>query len=228
MNVRRIDLSTYPRRSHFEHFLTMANPFTGVTVNVDITDWLRWQQSSGYPFFLCFQYAAVHAANRVPQLRQRIVDGGICEYDFCDPSYIVSLPDGTYRYCLAHARQPLAPYIEQARRSQARAMAAEGLEEEGDPLGQLFITCLPWLTFTSLQIPWSDAAFSNPGISWGRFERHSRLVLRDGEIVESPSFTLPVNITVNHALVDGIHIARFFACLDEELVKMRKSGPDGG
>ena len=38
--MKRIDLDTYPRRDHFNHFCAMAYPYAGVTVDVDVTDLL--------------------------------------------------------------------------------------------------------------------------------------------------------------------------------------------
>ena len=99
MSRKYIDMTKYPRLDHFRHFLTMQQPCVSITVQVDITDWLSRLKASGCPFFLSFQYAVVRAANRIPEFRQRIVDDKIVEYDYCNPSYIVSLPDDTYRYC---------------------------------------------------------------------------------------------------------------------------------
>ena len=100
-------MTKYPRLDHFRHFLTMQQPCVSITVQVDITDWLSRLRASGCPFFLSFQYAVVRAANRIPEFRQRIVDDKIVEYDYCNPSYIVSLPDDTYRYCNVSNRTPL-------------------------------------------------------------------------------------------------------------------------
>ena len=41
MEYRKIDLETFPRKAHFEYFKTLANPYAGGTVEVDITDFLR-------------------------------------------------------------------------------------------------------------------------------------------------------------------------------------------
>ena len=103
MKYKSIDLSSYPRREHFAHFRDMQYPFVTLTAQVEVTDWLRCLKEAGYPFFLCFQYAVVRAANRVPEFRQRIRDNGIVEYAFCNPSYTVALPDRTYRYCMVNA-----------------------------------------------------------------------------------------------------------------------------
>ena len=220
MTYKKLDMALYPRRDHFEYFLAMENPMVSLTVHVDITKWFQRLKKLGYPFFLCFQYAAVQAANAVPAFRQRIKDGGIIEYDFCNPSYTVSLPDGTYRYCLVNANQPLKAYLEEAQRKQEEALHTEHLEEEGDPLGLLFTTCVPWFSFTDISMPWPDRSFSNPNIGWGKYTKDTRLSLKDGKISEEEVITIPVTVMVNHALVDGIHLSRFLEQLDRQLDQM--------
>ena len=54
MAHRIIDMSTYPRREHFDHFRSMAYPFVTMTVQVDLTDWLPRLKARHYPMFLCF------------------------------------------------------------------------------------------------------------------------------------------------------------------------------
>lgn len=220
MSYTQLDMARYPRREHFEHFMAMENPFVTLSVQIDITDWLRALKAHGCPFFLSFQYAAVRAANAVPEFRRRIRDGGIVEYDFCDPSYTVLLPDGTYRYCRVNADQPFAAYLAEGKRKQEETMRAEHLEEEGDPQGLLFISCVPWFSYTDLQMPWSDRRFSVPSLTWGRYTVDRRLCLEDGKPAERETVTLPLTIMVNHALADGLHIARFLENLDRELAEM--------
>ena len=35
MKYRRLNLDAYPRRAHFDYFRTLADPYVGVTVDVD-------------------------------------------------------------------------------------------------------------------------------------------------------------------------------------------------
>ncbi|MCR5006124.1 MAG: chloramphenicol acetyltransferase [Clostridiales bacterium] len=205
MGPHKIDLSVYPRKDHFAHFLTMAQPFLTMTVKVDITGFLERVRQAEAPFFLTFLYAVIRAANRIPAFRQRIHEEGILEYDHCDPSFTVGLPDGTYRYCLVHVDQPFARYLEEGTRKQAEALAAEHLEEEEDPMGQLFISSVPWVHYESLETPWPDTRFSNPSITWGKYQE------------EGGRVTIPVTVMVHHALADGIHVAAFYRNLEEEL-----------
>ena len=218
MSRKYIDMDKYPRLDHFRHFLTMQQPCVSVTVQVDITDWLSGLMVSGCPFFLSFQYAVVRAANRIPEFRQRIVDDKIVEYDYCNPSYIVSLPDDTYRYCNVNVGQPFAQYLEESRVKQDAALHSEHLEEEeGDVLGLLFISCVPWLNYTEAMMPYPGGRFSNPSFCWGGYKTEKYLALEEGRVTEKVKTTIPVSVFFNHALIDGIHVSRFFDNLSDEL-----------
>ena len=46
----KIDMRNSPRRAHFEYFLRMANPFVGVTVNVDATELVAACRREGRSF----------------------------------------------------------------------------------------------------------------------------------------------------------------------------------
>ena len=218
MSRKYIDMTKYPRLDHFRHFLTMQQPCVSITVQVDITDWLSRLKASGCPFFLSFQYAVVRAANRIPEFRQRIVDDKIVEYDYCNPSYIVSLPDDTYRYCNVNVNQPFAQYLEESRVKQDAALHSEHLEEEeGDVLGLLFISCVPWFNYTEAMMPYPGGSFSNPSFCWGGYRTDKYLALEDGRVTEKVKTSIPVTLFFNHALIDGIHAGRFFDNLGDEL-----------
>ena len=224
MARKQINLDTYPRHEHFKHFLTMKNPFLTVTEQIDLTEWLPRIRRSGLPFFLSFQYAIVRAANRIPEFRQRIVDGGIVEYDYCNPSYTYGLPDGTYRYCLVNVDQPLRQYLKEARAKEAEALHTERLQEEGDVLSLLFTSCNPWFSYTAVTMPWPDTHFSIPNFVWGRCRIQKELCLVDGKVTERDKITVPLTILANHALVDGISVGRFFNYLSEELQNFESEG----
>ena len=72
MNYKVIDMKQYKRREHFSYFSDMAYPYVGITVNVDITEWLAIVKEKNLPFFLSFLYAVTNAANSVKEFRQRI------------------------------------------------------------------------------------------------------------------------------------------------------------
>ena len=56
MDYRIIDWESYPRKAHFEYFNAMADPYAGVTVEVDITRFPAACRETGAPFFLSFLF----------------------------------------------------------------------------------------------------------------------------------------------------------------------------
>lgn len=211
-NRRIIPLDTYPRRAHFEYFSSMAQPYAGVTAEVELTGFLRRVRGEKLPFFLSLLYCAANAANAVPELRRRIADGGIVEYDRCPTSHTVALPDGTYCYCALDSDMPLERFLPYAAAAQEEAKRRAILEDEGDALALLFVSSLPWLHYQALLQPTPSPADSNPRITWGKFRE------------ENGRAWLPVTLLCHHALCDGIHIARFYEALNEELERFANQG----
>lgn len=204
MEYRILDMSKDPRREHFEYFRGMANPYVGTTVQVDVTELIDWHRRTGRPFFLSLLYCAVRAANAVPALRRRIIDGQAVEFERCDASYTVLREDGSYGFCRANCMRPFEEYLAEATARHERAKAEpEGYAEDETDL--LFVSCLPWVRYVSLQLPTPVPADSNPRVTWGQYAE------------EGGRVTLPVSLLANHALVDGLHIGQFYAALEEQV-----------
>ena len=206
MAVKGIDMERYARRGHFAYFCAMQYPYVGVTQETEVTDLLAACRERQRSFYLSFLHAAALAADGVPQFRQRIRAGGIVEYDECPTSHIELLEDETYCYCTLRHHMPLEeyyPYAEEARR-QCRQRAS--IEEDAEVESLYFISTLPWLHYSALIQPVAGGDESNPRITWGQYRQDG-----NGRV------SLPVTVLAHHALVDGIHIARFYQNLQEQL-----------
>ena len=206
MMWRWIDLSEDPRRAHFEYFRGLQNPMAGVTVNVDVTDLVQACKREGISFYLAFIHAAALSANGVPELRRRIRDGGIVEYDACGTSHVEPMPDGSYGYCTLVHDMPASAYFSYAEEERRKCRAHPTIDEDADVAGLYFVTCLPWLHYAQLIQPTAGGDESNPRISWGRYEPDWR-----GRLM------MPVTLLAHHGLCDGIHIARFYEGLRAQL-----------
>ena len=196
---RIIDLETYPRRSHFEYFGAMAFPYVGLTANVEVTNLIRFAKMRGGSSFHAVLWAAAKAANQIPELRQRIVDGQIIEFDHCNAGYTVAKEDHTFCNCDVETRMPLEDFLVDAKRRQAEAiLQTDFVNPDEDEVGQIFTSCVPWVAFTQVVQPVPSPGDCNPRIVFGKY-------ILDGE-----KTMMPLHIQCNHALVDGYHIAEFF------------------
>lgn len=211
MKYKYINLETYKRKNHFEYFNHLAYPYVGVTVNVDITELLPVIKAKNLPFFFTVCYCVSQSANQIAEFRQRILDGQIIEYAHCRTSHTVALSDGTYCYCDLDRHDSLEAYIDHAAQAQEKAIQENSIsEDEEDSLDKIFISTLPWLSYTSLINPTPFPADSNPRITWGKYFLQNDRVL------------LPMSVLCHHALVDGLHISKFYELLNEQISRIAK------
>lgn len=183
MERRVISMDRDPRREQFQLFSGYTFPYAGVTVQLDVT---------------------------ALELRRRIEDGQVVEYDECPVSFTELKPDGSYAYCrMETARIPYEDYIAMGRQQQAAARQGGTIETDRQAESPgIFASCLPWLNYTALTHPACTPADSNVRVSWGQ------LFMRCGMT------QLSVSIQVHHALADGWHIARFYRALEEEIAAL--------
>ncbi len=199
-----IDMETYPRKSHFDYFSNLAYPYVGFTANVDVTNPIRFAREKGGSSFLAILYVAVKAANAVPQLRQRIENGRIVEFDYCNVGYTVAMPDHTFCNCYADTNMPIEEFFVHAKQKQREAMENPGfVNPDEDETGLIFTSCVPWLAFTQCIQPAPIPADCNPRIVFGKY-------IREGERT-----VMPLHIQCNHALVDGYHLSEFYRIFQE-------------
>ncbi len=211
--MKRIDMATYPRRDHFEHFYGMAYPYVGVTADVDVTDLLALCREKKLSFYLMVLHAAALAADTVPEFRRRIDQGGIVEYDACPTSHTELKADGTYAYCTLHHHLPLTEYLRKSEAARAAVRESGSIEEEDEVQSMYFISTLPWLHYTALIQPVACGEESNPRITWGKYQQDAA-----GRVM------MPLTMLVHHALADGLHIAKFYEAFNQTMHDLIEEG----
>ena len=91
-----IDIATWNRREHYEHFSAFDDPFFGVTVNVDCTRAYQEAKDKGVSFSLLVLHRIVTAAAAVEEFRYRIEGNRVVCYDSLLPEATVGKSrDGT-------------------------------------------------------------------------------------------------------------------------------------
>ncbi|CAM7540704.1 CatA-like O-acetyltransferase [Klebsiella variicola subsp. variicola] len=78
---RIIDTATWPRRDHFTFYRQFANPSFNLCVPIAAQRLYECAKDRRVSFFQLALYALLRAANGVPQLRQRVRNDEVIEYD---------------------------------------------------------------------------------------------------------------------------------------------------
>lgn len=200
---RPIDLQTYARADIFKAFNDRLMPHFSTTCEVDVTGIKRVADALGQPFFVALSYAVSRAANAVAPFRHRVIDGVLYEYDRIDPGYTVAREGDLFSFCDSVYTEDFRAYRDHAlaRMDEVKVRPDLGV---GDKNQMFFITSIPWFSFTAFTHPYDPLYGYIPVITLGKYTERP-----DGTVV------MPVAVQVHHGVVDGVHVARFYAQLGE-------------
>lgn len=198
-NKRLIDISTWKRREHFEFFNEFDEPLFGITMKVDCTIAYQKAKSLGYPFSLYYLYLSLKVINETEEFRYRIEDNKLYCYDVVGAGPTIFRADETFGYGYYPYHNNIKEFIACAQRENERVKSVEGLALIHTDEDVIHYSTLPWADFTAVNHArkW-NAARSVPKITFGKMIR------------ENDKIWLPVDVHVNHALMDGFHVGRFF------------------
>ena len=198
-----IDIDTWERRDNYGFFRTYLNSWYSVTTEIDCTEASAAARRSGHSFFLYYLYAVLRSAK----------NGQVVFHDRVDIISPIAVPGKTF-YTVR------IPYHENFERFYAEAHALiTDIPENGDPYHAekelmqqgdydvVHLSAVPKMFFTSITYTVAEAGngCSHPLMTVGKVvPRGERLVF-------------PLSIYVNHAFVDGSHLASFFGKIEKYL-----------
>ncbi len=197
--MKFIDFDTWKRKEHFRHFCSLDDPYWSLTTALDCAHARRTAKQAGESFFLRYLHASLVAANRVEELRLRIVDGRVACFDRIHGSATVLRPDETFGCCFIEFFDDFATFAREADKSIEHTRARSGMcIDQNERADQIFYSSIPWHHFTGLTYSKSlRSQDSIPRITFGKAEMNGEKLM------------LPVSIQVHHGLADGLHVARF-------------------
>jgi chloramphenicol O-acetyltransferase type A len=198
--MRQIDIQTWPRREHFKVFNTFDYPHFSLCANVDLTTFYPFVKKRGISFTVAVVYVLARAANAIPEFRYRIREGRVVEHDIVHPSATILTDDDLFSFCSFEYIEDFSEFAVKAAERIACVKDELTLEDGPEQDDLLYMSAIPWVSFTSFMHPLHlHPADSVPRFAWGKF-------FEEGE-----SLKMPLSVQGHHALMDGIHIGRYYA-----------------
>jgi chloramphenicol O-acetyltransferase type A len=200
----------FTRQSQLDHYGAYDLPVVNVTAECRCRDFVTPAKARGWPPFALLLYGIARATLEVENFRFRIVDGAATRLERLTVGYtVIGVGDN-----LNFSSFPFDPewpvFLE--RYLTDRDIARNAQELRAAPLESrdyIFVTCLPWLRFSSIQHPIGNLADTSiPSIAVGRFD------LADGQV------RFPMSVQAHHGLVDGLHIQRLFAQVEAGMAEL--------
>lgn len=208
--VKFIDIDNWNRKKHFLFFKDYTNPHFNLTANADITNLYKLTKENNISSFKAILYIISTITNNIKEFRQRIRGDAIVEHSIVHPSFTVSVDDDLFSYCDAKYNSDFNIFIENVDREIEKVKQGTYLPMEEEDENLIYMTTIPWVSFTSIMHPISFPVDSVPRIAWGKyFQSEGRL-------------KMPLSVQAHHALMDGFHLGKFF----EEFTKMADNPED--
>lgn len=194
-----IDLDHWPRRAAFEHFRRLGQPFFSLCARVDVSGLeARMASYSGATRFLAYHHAALCAVNAIDAFRMRLDGKGVRLHERIHGSTTLLKDDDTVAFADLPFDLDFGRFVTTALPAIAAARAAPFALGQ-DTEAAVYMTTIPWLDFTQFThaLP-GDPTDSVPRLAFGKIACGS----------------MPVAVEVHHALVDGLHVGRFYAAME--------------
>jgi chloramphenicol O-acetyltransferase type A len=204
--MRKINKQDWTRREHFELFNTFNHPHFNLCANVDLTAFHPYIKEKGISFSAAVIYVISRAANAIPEFRHRMREGEIVEHETVSPSVTILVKNDLFGFCTIDYCPDFSEFADRTARLIAAVKEHPTLKDPPNRDDLLFMTSLPWVSFTSFTHPMRlHPADSIPRFAWGKYFEQGGLL------------KMPLSVQGHHALMDGIHMGRFYAEVQEYL-----------
>lgn len=204
--MRTVELATWERKEIYELFSACDHPFYSLSLELDVTKLYHHTHEAGISFYYALCWLITGTMEEVEAFRMRIRGTELVVVDELIPSctdlrpgseafFIVTLPHGG----------DMAEFCRQAKEKAAGQKRL--LDREMEKLDTLvYFSCLPWFPLTGFVTERNlRVDDSIPRVTWGRYRR------------EGERLTLNIALDLNHRLIDGVHVGRFYQALQRRM-----------
>ena len=127
-------------------------------------------------------------------------------YDVVHPSFTVAVTEDVFSFCSVDYDPDLKVFGPRAAERIEAVKNDPTVEDKPGQLNLLFMTSIPWVSFTSLMHPiHMSPPDSNPRIAWGKFFQQGGRTL------------MPLSVQAHHALMDGRHVGLYYEKVQQYL-----------
>jgi chloramphenicol O-acetyltransferase type A len=202
--MRIIDFQTWPRRKHFEIYNSYDHPHFSMCANVDLTIFYPFVKQNQISITVAIVYLIAKTANAIPEFRYRIRPEAVVEHELVHPSTTVMADNDLFAFCWLDYSENFPFFYTGALERIATAKSRPSLEDIPGRDDCLYMTAIPWVSFTSFTHPMHlQPPDSVPRFAWGKFFQ------------QAGRLWMPLGVQAHHALMDGFHFGKFYSTIQE-------------
>jgi chloramphenicol O-acetyltransferase type A len=175
-------------------------------VSVDVTVFYPFVKRNGYSLTVSMVYIIARASNAIPEFRQRIRGDQVVEHEIVNPGFSILIDKDLFSFCHVEHAEDFSEFARRAADRIAYVKAHPDLENDPEQDDVLYMSPIPWVSFTSFSHPMQlHPADSIPRFAWGKYFQ------------ESDALKMPLSVQGHHAVMDGLHMGRFYETVQDYL-----------
>jgi chloramphenicol O-acetyltransferase type A len=208
-NAQYLDSDAWHRRSAFDFFRSFDIPSFNLCARLDVAQLKQAVNELGVgSLSLAYHFIAIRLANDIAPFRYRLEGDRVRVHAAVHGSTTVLRDDDSFGFATLEYNRDFAAFCTQGRQALANGRLHNApFEPDKYGTAAVHMTTLPWVHFTSYSNArkWGPND-SIPKIAFGRID------------ADGARQWMPLSVEVHHALMDGLHIGRFFEGFEAALL----------
>ncbi|MGN0104633.1 CatA-like O-acetyltransferase [Methanobrevibacter ruminantium] len=190
-------------------FINFLSSRYSMSARIDVENlWIKSKEQD-LSFFVMSLGALMNALNDIPQMRRRIIDGKVIEFESLDAVCpIMDKEETVFKEIRIEGPQRFYNILKwhdyvvdyQLNVLEGVDKAFDVDTRERDKINIANFSCIPWVDFDSITNATAAGNAIQPLITWGKVNEN---------------YEMTVSITVSHIFVNGLELAKFYKNVQE-------------
>ena len=203
--MKIIDTNTWKRKQQYKHFKDFHDPYFAVTIPFEVDIAYENAKKNGISFFAKYLHDCMRAINEIENLKLRISQGKVVQFDVIHASTTIMRNDNTYALSYVLFDSDIQVFISNLEMEKKRVITTGDFYPLVNSLDCIHCSALPWFNFVGHKEASSGFPDSVPKLAFGKTYK------------ENDKLKMNVAIHVNHALADGADIGLFAKAFQDHL-----------
>lgn len=203
--MKIIDINTWNRKQHYDHFRGLKDPYFAVTIPFNVTKAYQFSKESNISFFAKYLHDCMKAINTVDNFRYRIEDENVIDFEIIHASATIMRTNKTFGFSFIEYHDDLNIFVENIKNEKERIENTTDLYPPQNGLNCIHCSAMPWFHFSGQKEPVSGVLDSIPKIAFSKVSEVNKELIMN------------ISVNVNHALIDGYHVGLFSEKFQEYL-----------
>jgi len=196
---KEINVETWKRKALYDFYKDFDDPFFNITANLEVTNLYQFCKRHKLSFFLSNLHCALETVNEIPEFKRRVLDIKVVEYEEVNIGSTILHDDETFSFCYFGRDKDIFEFNRKGKENIEKQHQSKALDPRLNELNSIHCSVIPWLSFTSFK---HAKNFGNkdsiPKLTFGK-------VFNEGNLKK-----MPLSVAVNHAIMDGLHVGKYF------------------